>query len=201
MNIQALYKQRADLRAFLEIILSVSTVTIFLLFALKPTALTIISLYNQIQEKKATLAGLTQKIADLQTANNVFTQSQNFIPHVDAAISNNPQPNINTEQLLALAAKDNVSVLGVSAGDVLLVGTTNIKKPPSDLKPLPDSAGEISLSVSLKGDYPSLITLLKDIENLRTAVKLDVLGVTASQSDQTKAEVMIISGRIPYVNK
>ena len=43
LNIVDLYKKRADLRAFLEVILSISTVTIFLLFALKPTMLTIVS--------------------------------------------------------------------------------------------------------------------------------------------------------------
>ena len=55
LNIVALYKQRRDLRAFLEVILSLSTVIIFVVFALKPTALTIISLYNEIKVKKDTL--------------------------------------------------------------------------------------------------------------------------------------------------
>ncbi len=199
LNIQSLYKQRADLRAFLEIILSISTVIIFLVFALKPTALTIISLYGQIQEKQKTVAGLNQKIADLQTASRVFTASQNLIPDVDAAISSSPQPDIITEQVQALAAKDSVTVLGISIGSTLLAGTSQSPKSASTITPLPGGAHEMSISISTKGDYAGLNSFLKDLENLRTIVNLDTLGINSSDSEKGKTIVSIISGRVPYL--
>ena len=78
LNITALYKKKAELRAFLEIILSLSTIIIFLLFALKPTVITIVSLLQQIREKQDTLSGLTQKVSDLQKANNRLTHEAYF---------------------------------------------------------------------------------------------------------------------------
>ena len=83
LNITALYKKKAELRAFLEIILSLSTIIIFLLFALKPTVITIVSLLQQIKEKQATLSGLTQKVSDLQKASSLLQQNR-------ASIQNNP---------------------------------------------------------------------------------------------------------------
>jgi len=57
----SLYKQRRDLRAFLELILSLSVIIILSVFALKPTVLTIVSLYKEINSKRDTLALLNQK--------------------------------------------------------------------------------------------------------------------------------------------
>ncbi|MDP1710294.1 MAG: hypothetical protein Q8L28_01635, partial [bacterium] len=76
LNVVNLYKQRADLRVFLEIILSLTTITIFAIFALKPTAVTIIGLVNEIKDKENSLSGLNQKINDLKTARNIYNQSQ-----------------------------------------------------------------------------------------------------------------------------
>ena len=92
LNISALYKQKADLRAFLEIVLSITTVIVFLLFALKPTALTIINLLQQISEKRQTLAALTQKVTDLQTASTLLDQNQNILPDIDNAVPTYPTP-------------------------------------------------------------------------------------------------------------
>src|SRR5687768_1922307 len=92
LNIVNLYKQKADLRAFLEIILSLITVTIFTIFAIKPTVLTIIGLVREIEDKKTTLAALEQKVKNLETAGNVYVENQDVIPIVNSAISTLPAP-------------------------------------------------------------------------------------------------------------
>lgn len=201
LNIQSLYKQRADLRAFLEIILSMSTVTIFLAFALKPTALTIISLYGQIQEKKATTISLAKKLRDLQTANTVFNQNKNAIPDIDLSIGDKPQPSVSVQQIQALAAKDSVDVLGVSVGEVILLGSIPNKKISSDLAPLPGNSQEMPVSISVKGDYPNLNAFLTDLENLRIIINLDVIGINTSENEKGKSIVSIISGRVPFLGQ
>lgn len=201
LNIQSLYKQRADVRAFLEIILSVSTVIIFLAFALRPTALTIISLYGQIQEKKQTTAELAQKLNDLQTANAVFANNQSFAPDVDTAINNAPKPDLVTEQIQALSAKDSVNILGISIGDIFVSGSPVARKPAAGTKPLPDGALEMPISISIKGSYQSLSSFLKDLENLRTIINLDSVGISSSTSSQGQTIVSVIAGRAPYLGK
>jgi len=201
LNIVALYKQRKDLRAFLEVILSLSTVIIFVVFALKPTALTIVSLYNQIKSKQTTLDTLNQKKNDLQKANEVFDQNQNFIPDIDAAIYSKPEPDTISKQILGLASKDNVSLLGVSIGQVIILGKTVISKETSDVKPLPESALAMPLSISIKGNYSDMITFIKDMENLRTPIKFDSLAINSSQTQEGNIIVGIISARVPYIGQ
>lgn len=200
LNIQSLYKQRADLRAFLEIILSITTIIIFLVFALKPTALTIISLYNEIQEKQKTIAKLDQKLNALVTAGNLIKQNQNFISDIDNSVADSPRPDLIVQQIQALSAKNSVAILGITVGQVTLVGSGQPVRA-SENSPLPDDANQMEISLSVRGDYPNLISLLNDISNLRMVTKVDTAGINSSDSDQGKVIVSVITGRTPYLNK
>lgn len=195
----ALYNRRRDIRAFLEVILSLATIIIFIAFALRPTALTIISLYNQIQEKQKTLNSLTQKIRDLQTANAVFNQNQNFISDIDNAIFTNPEPDTVSEQILGLASKDGVSVLGISVGQVAFVGKSIVQRTTSDVQPLPNNTLSMPLSISTRGAYSNTLTFIKDVENLRIPIKIDSLSINSSQTQSGNAIVGVITARVPFI--
>jgi hypothetical protein len=197
LDISALYKKRADLRAFLEIILSLSTITIFLLFALKPTVITIIDLLQQIKGERVTLAALTQKVSNLQIAGGIL-KNQSFIPNIDIAVPTSPNPDILSGQILGLAAKNSVSILGISVDQTTLVGSTTTKNS-RGLKPLPGEAKEMSFSISIKGTYPNLILFIKDFENLRITKIIDTLAISSSVTDKGLVIVAVISGRVPFL--
>lgn len=201
LNILDLYKRRADLRAFVEIILSISTITIFLVFALKPTALTIISLVKEINEKRATLETLNQKINDLATAQTVYAKNKNLIPSVDVAVSTKPNPDVFSKQVIGLAAKDSVNILGLSIEQVTLVGKATPKKTSADLKPLPGSAHEMPVTINAQGDYPALLTFLGDLENLKIISKIDSVSFSTSLTSGQNVIVALISARIPYLGE
>jgi hypothetical protein len=200
LNISALYKKSAELRAFLEIILSLSTVIIFLLFALKPTVITIIDLMQQIKEKEATLSGLTQKVSDLQKASGLIQQNQAFIPNINLAVFPLPKPSIFAEQVLGLSAKNSVEILGFSIDQITLVGTSPAKSV-SQYTPLPGDAKEMPFSLSIRGVYSNLAAFVKDFENLRISTKIDSLGVNSSTTDKGLTITTVFSGRVPYVGK
>lgn len=201
LNILDLYKRKADLRAFIEIILSLSTITIFLVFALKPTALTIISLVQEINEKRATLDALNQKINDLATAQTVYAQDKALIPSVDTAVPTKPEPDVISKQLVGLAAKDSVNILGLSIGQVTLIGKETSTRRSSDFKPLPGQAHEMSVSINVQGDYPALLSFVSDFENLKIASKIDVVGISVSQASGQSVIVALISARVPYLGE
>jgi len=200
LNISSLYKKRADLRAFLEIILSLSTITIFLLFALKPTIITIIDLLGQIREKQSTLSTLTQKVSDLQAAGSLLQQNQSFIPNIDIAVPTLANPNIFSGQILGLAAKNSTDILGISINQITYVGV-DTNKTVSEFKPLPGNAKEMPFSVSVSGSFPNLTAFIKDLENSRIVTKIDKLGIISSVTDKGLVIVSIISGRVPFLGK
>jgi Tfp pilus assembly protein PilO len=198
LNISALYKEKADLRAFLEIVMSITAVIVFLLFALKPTALTIISLLKQISGEKTTLVALTQKVDDLNKAKALLAQNQNYIPNINLAVPSLPNPDILSKQISGLASKNSIQVLGIAVNQVALVGSTTAQRASSDLKAMPEGASEMPFSISVKGDYANLISFIKDFENLRVAIKIDSLGISSSNTDTGRVIVAVISGRVPF---
>jgi hypothetical protein len=199
LNILALYRRRADLRGFIEIILSLSTIAIFLVFALKPTALTIISLVKEINGKKTTLVGLNQKVNDLQTAQGVYIQNQDLISNVDTAVATKPLPDAISKQIVGLAAKNSVSVSGLSIEQVTLIGKSASPKKTAEFKPLPGDSKEMAVSMSIKGDYLSLLSFVKDLENLRIISKIDLVGISSSVNSGERTTIAKISIRVPYL--
>lgn len=199
LNIVNLYKQKADLRAFLEIILSLSTIIVFSIFALKPTALTIIALVREIKEKEITVAGLTKKVSDLEEAGNVYVQNQELIPIIDTAISTLPSPQEISMQAITLASKNSVEIMGISVGQITLTGPIPAKKGKSEFKTLPNNAMEMPFSISVRGVFPNIQSFLKDFENLRLTTKVDILGINSSNTEDGRIIVAIISGRAPYL--
>lgn len=199
LNVMVLYRKRADLRAFLEIILSLTTVTIFLVFAIKPTTLTIISLIQQIQEKKETVSTLDQKIQSLRTASGVFEQNKSVIPIINRTIPTLPNPDLVSKQIQGVSAKNSISLLGLSIGQATFVGEKGKSTKKSDEKPLPGDPQEMAISISAKGNYPNLIAFAKDMENLGIGIRIDTLGVNSSQTEAGQVIVVVISGSVPYL--
>lgn len=199
LNIVNLYKQKADLRAFLEIILSLSTIILFSVFALKPTALTIIALVKEINEKKLTVTNLTKKVNDLEQAGEVYVANQNLIPMINTAISTLPTPETFSMQVLALGQSKSVEIMGLSVGQIVLVGEPPSKKGKSEFKPLPENANEMPFSVSVKGSYPNLINFISVFESMRIPVKIDLVGINSSTQVSERIIVAVISGRVPFL--
>lgn len=201
LNIQSLYKKRADLRAFLEIILSLSAIIVFLVFALKPTALTIISLYNQIQDKNRMTATLAQKINDLQSAQNTYNQNKNYITDIDNSVGSVPRPDFVTKQVIALANKDSVTVIGISIGETTIVGAAPQKSLNSTVDPMPDGSYDMPISINISGTYQNDTNFLKDLENLRTTIKIDSVAFKSTVTKNGTTIVIAILGRVPYIGQ
>lgn len=198
LNLLAIYKQRSDVQAFLEIILSLTTLIVFTIFAIKPTALTMITLNKEIKSKEETLSGLNQKISDLALANNVYVQNQAVIPDIDAAVFTIPQPDSVSRQILTIGQKNSVSITGLAIGQATILGQKNLHKEPTDLKPLPNNTQSLPVSINVSGEYNNLMSFLKDLEQLRIPLKIDKLTINSSV---LKANTLteLINIRVPYL--
>lgn len=202
LNIMLLYRSRRDLKMFLEIILSLTTIIVFLLFALKPTALTIIALFREINEKEEAVSSLDKKIANLESARTVYSEETALLPAVESAIPNQPQPEVFVKQIEGIANKNSVKVLGASVGEITLVGKVDqTKKKSSDLKALPSGSKEMSISLSVNGSYPGIMSFARDLENSRRPIKIDSFGINVSTTETGRQLVAIISGRVPFLGQ
>jgi len=198
LNILRVYKARPDLKSFLEIILSISAVLIFSIFAIKPTALTIIELRKEIQGKEDTVLKLTQKIKSLQTASSVLEQNSASLKFVKQAVPDKPEVEVVVNQVQGYANISSVEILSISSSEVLLWGKEKTKK--TEKLTLPQDSKELPITISVTGDYQNLAGFLKNIEVLRRPIKIDTFTINSSQTENGTVLVMIITGRLPYGN-
>lgn len=201
LNVSNLYKKRSDLRAFLEIVLSLAAVIIFLIFALKPTALTIISLFEQIQTEKKTLSALTQKVNDLQKVNILLSQNQNYIENINIAIPTVASPEVFVKQIEGISARNNLILMSVTINDVVLIGKSRNVSNSTDVDPMPEKVKEMSYTINVKGTFTDVDNFIKNLENMRVISKIDSLSVNSSSNETGNSIVAVIAGREPFIGE
>lgn len=201
LNIVNIYKQRKDLKMFLEVILSLITIAFFAIFALRPTLLTIAELVKDIEAKKQTVSKMDTKISNLQKAQDIMIQEEAKISLLRTAIPDKPSPEIFVRQIEGLVAKHSVNILGMSIGEAVLVGEEKVQRKKTEVTELPLGAGSLSFSVSVTGNYQSIISFLSDLENLRMPVKIDAVNIVSSNDEEGAGLVLVATGRIPYLKK
>lgn len=198
LNILRIYNSKPNLKIYLELMLSITTIIIFSLFAIKPTALTIIDVFKQIEAKETTLEKLNKKLRNLQTASSEIQKLAADMSYISQAVPSDPKPDSLIKQFESLATLNSLKILGISVSDVSLVGKPQIKKS----KPGQNTGGaqEVPFSISVSGSYQGIVGFLMGLENLRIPIKTDGMIVNVSISDQNRTLVLTISGRSPYIN-
>jgi Tfp pilus assembly protein PilO len=199
LNIVGVYKQRKDLRMFLELLLTLATVSFFAAFALRPTLLTIIELLKEIDTKEETLTKMSTKIQNLQQAQTLFLQEQSRISLLETTIPDTPAPDAFVRQIEGVAASHPVNLLGVSMGEITLAGEEETKRGSDELEKLPEDAKAISFSLSVSGQYSGIINFLSAIEQMRRPIKIDAINIISSELEGAQNLVLVITGRTPYL--
>lgn len=203
LNIVNVYKQKRDVRMFLEILLSLATVSIFGLFALKPTVLTVTELIKSNRAKQETLNKLDAKIDNLQAAQVAYEGEGARINLVDTSVPKDPTPESFVRQIEGLSSKNAVGLLGVSLAGVRLAGPEDkVKRTSSELEPLPEGAKGLAFNLSVAGDFAGLSSFLTDLENLRRPIKIDSSSITSAETEEgARMLVLAVAGRTPYLEE
>ncbi|HEX6976940.1 MAG TPA: hypothetical protein VF185_01090 [Patescibacteria group bacterium] len=198
-NLMALYKRRPDLKAFLELLLSIVTIGLFSIFAIKPTALTISNLLTEINEKQKTIEQMDAKILNLQQAQSILASQQANIALLSDAVPTSPSLGQYIRQIEGVIKKDNVVTQNIGSEQITLAGTSPVLAgPPDQRKTLPQGSSGVGVSISVAGDYNTISTFLADIELLRRPLVFDSLNFTATEIDNVKNLYLTIEGRAPY---
>jgi len=201
LKLLIIYKKRNDIRMFLEILLSLITITVFSIFALKPTLLTISQLIKDNREKEETINKMEQKIKNIATAQNIYNQNIEKISLIEQAIPNTPTPENLLRQIEGIAYTNSVTVIGSSVNEVVLVGEEKKKKNKNKIKNLPKNVSTITFSVNLTGPYLSLYSFLFNLESSRRPLIIDNININSSKKENEPIIVMSITGQTPYIKK
>ncbi|KKR29382.1 hypothetical protein A2715_03350 [Candidatus Woesebacteria bacterium RIFCSPHIGHO2_01_FULL_39_32] len=210
LNVLGRYRERADVRVYLEILLSLTAISIFSVFALRPTLLTIAELIKEIESKKLTLTQMEEKINNLSQAQTLFDRERGKIVLLDTSIPQKIDPVIFARQMEGLSSKHQSQILEVLtgstpiSGEVVIGSSTDSSSSSRDVEALPEGTLTFKYSIQLVSaldQFTALSNFLSDLEQLRLPSKLDSLSLSTTEIDQEKFLLMRIEGRLPYYSK
>jgi len=204
LNITQSYEERTDVKVYLEILLSLVTISVFTIFALRPTLLTITKLLKEIETKKQTLTQINKKLQDVYSAQNVYDQNINHIRLLESAIPTNPSLDEAVRQIEGLLGVHEVEMTSLSMGKATLLGKETINRPGKES--LPENAHGLSFTLGLSAsveNYPQIYNYLSNLEGLRRPVYVDLLTVSSTklQGEDETSLLFILDARLPYIEK
>lgn len=175
------------IRGYFSLVASILLVAFFLVFALSPTVNTILSLQKKITDQNATIIALDKKIANLILAHENYSQVENLIPVLEAALPNQPTPQTAISQIMLTATPSGITVSGMQFQNVTLLG--NLTAPvPAESSDAPPGLSVLPFSLSTNGPEDSLRLYLQKLENTLRYIRFQKLSFVSS-ADSAKITV------------
>jgi Tfp pilus assembly protein PilO len=203
-NIALIYQNRQDIKIFTELLLSLVTITIFSIFAIRPTLVTVGTLYSEKKEKIETIATLDKKIDNLIAAEDLFSQEKDRIALLNLSIPTETSPETLIRQTEGLAKKNNTTLTGFTLANATIIGDPAARPetplPGSDQQqnaPIPTNPNSFPVSITATGSYTSLKSLLSNIESTRRPIYPEEVTLKISDNIIT----LLVKGESIYIHK
>lgn len=183
------YNTRVDIRMFVEVFLSLITIIIFLVFAIRPTLKTISLLYKEINSKRGTLQKLEDKVQALTQAQQVYESQRVSISILNLAVPNEALSEKYLRQIEGMAKLSGTTVSNMSTKEIPIFGG------PGSQGESPDS---FTFSFDVLGSYDAVALFLSDFENSRRPMKI-ISAQLSAPKDETETNLRLsITGDVSY---
>ena len=192
------YYRMPAVQVSLTLVLSVFLMSIFVVFALRPTILSIVNLKKTISESKKVLQQLETKVNFLQKASNQLETLRPVIPNINNSIPNNGA--MYSPVTLArdeLAYQVGVIVESESLGPTLLY--SRILSPFTPNKN--QKVVELSFNLRVSGGYSEVADFLNLMMKMERIVLVDNVTIAkqAGAKNSTASVTMNVSGLAFYL--
>ena len=183
-----LYK-RPEIRASLEVILSVFTVTILILVAIRPTLVNITSLQKKIEDQEVVSKKADNKISQLISAEKQLKEYAMSLSLYDTAVPDGYTYAGGAERLEYLAKSNNVNIESLTFSGYSLTNGQAVKQDWFNKVAKTDANNLIidNVSFTVSGKPQNIINFLKQAENMDLLAVLSNVSIT-KQMGMTRAE-------------
>jgi Tfp pilus assembly protein PilO len=183
----------------MELFLSLATVSLFGIFAIRPTLITIAELLKEIESKKQIISTMNEKIQNLNQAQSLYDEEKQNIDLLKSAIPKEAEPDRYVRQIEGVVSQNPVTILSLSLGKTNLLGGETSAATSADNAPLPEGASGLSFTINASSDFPVLALFVSSLESLRRPYQLDSLVINTSETETTKELILVITARAPYL--
>ena len=194
-------QKKQDLKMFLEILLTLSTIIIFISLALRPTLITISELVRDIDSKEEVINQMDVKLNNLRQAQTLLDQEARRIALLDTAVPTNPDPDKFAVQVEGAAAYNQTQLMGLSIDELVLLGEEKRRVGSQNLDGLPQGANSLIFSFNNQGEFSNLQNLISYLENMRRPIQIDTLNINKKITELAEFLSITITGQVPYLKE
>lgn len=192
-------QKKQDVKMFLEILLTLTTIIIFVSLALRPTLITISELVKDIDSKQDVIDQMDVKLSSLRQAQTLLDQEARKIALLDTAVPTQPEPDKFAVQVEGAAAYNQTQFMGLSIDELVLLGKDKKVARSQDAQNLPQGANGIVFSFNNQGEFFNLQNLISYLENMRRPIQIDTLNINRSVTELAEFISITITGQAPYL--
>lgn len=192
------YYRMPSVQASLTLVLSLFVMAFFIVFALRPTILSIVTLKKNIVESQNTLKTLDTKVASLQKASNELDKIKPFLPTLNKEIPNEgAKYSPLAVAVEGLASLSSVQLESESLGSTLLFSRV--------LSPfIPNKSQNIVMlpfTVRVVGSYPNVYGFLTKLVSLERVIAIESVTISreASSKNNSGQVALNITGSAYYL--
>ena len=194
-----LYK-RPEIRASLEVILSVFTVAILVFAAIRPTLTNIVSLQKKITDQEMTNKKADNKITQLLNAQNQLNIFRSSLGLFDAAVPDIFSYTDSAKRLEYLAKKNNLTIDTLSFPGITLLsgGKVGGEWATKIVKPTANNTLLDQVSFSVNGKPQDVIIFLGEIENMDRLVELSSVDLSKQVGFGKMTDTLKATGQMTF---
>ena len=181
-------------RATTTAVFSFLAVALFVLYAIRPTAQTIIYLKREIADKTVLNQKMEDKITALIEAQTKFEEIQNKVSVVDEALPKNPDAVTLARQLRNLADISGASISALQISSLPIIGgeaTLGAKLAASNTKQI-----EFPINMTISGSYAALKAFLNGLLSMRRITTIDMMSFKHSTGINTDPNALQLTTRL-----
>ena len=180
-------------RATTSAVFSFLAISLFVLYAIRPTAQTIIFLRREIIDKTALNAKMEEKITTLIEAQSTYESVADSVPAVDQALPENPDALYLARQLRNLIGTTGATISAMQIPGVPFIAQE--ATPGSKLAPATPLT-EFPVNIVLSGSYPSLKSFLDGLLSMRRIINIESLSFKQSGKFGALGDTLQLSARL-----
>lgn len=206
-NLQRFYEKPVT-RVSLELLLSLTTVMFFALFALRPTLNTMSRLVREIEEKRTVDQELSKKIAALSTAQNEYLTFQSRLAVLDTAVHQKLSLENALIYLEYLAAESGVNLSGLQIREFpVALPSTQPERERTPLEQLQRrEIGIHSAQITFEGNIDSIKRFFQNIESIRPLLAVQGFSISVREARNeapvvTSNATLLLYGYQPKIEK
>ena len=187
--------QRPEIKASVEIILSVFTVAGLLFLAIRPTLATVASLQKKIEDQQVVNRRLETKISQLINAQKNLTTFANRLADYEEAVPGSHDQGSLAKRVEVLAREHGLAINSLSFSAVPLLGNEiNLADRRGSGQPTTEFDGKIALfeiSFDLSGNPNNIFDFLAALENMDRVSVVDEVSLKRETLEGDSDEAVI----------